>query len=156
MKLRLILYCTRRASRLRSNSALRFQSLFRPEQRVVVLASFAIDVGDSPLTVRARKIAAHYRNELFDISCRLRQRFHDVRDAEVLPPLVALLLVGSRGHLLPFGLRQLPVELHTLGSEDLPVSSRRAVKDVEVAVQFPLKSRLAKAAGSGPASWQAR
>jgi hypothetical protein len=28
---------------------------------------------------RARKIAAHYRNELFDISRRLRQRFHDVR-----------------------------------------------------------------------------
>ena len=46
---------------------------------------------------------------------------------------------GSRWHLLPFGLGQFLVDLHALRPEDLGVPRHSAVKDIEVAVQLPLK-----------------
>jgi hypothetical protein len=45
----------------------------------------------------------------------------------------------SHRHLLPFGLRQFPVDLHAFRSKDLRVSLRRAVEHIEVPVQLPLK-----------------
>ncbi len=62
-----------------------------------------------------------------------------MRNAEVLAKFGPLLLDGSHRHLFPFGLGQIPINLHALRPKNLRVLRRSAVEDIEVAVQLPLK-----------------
>lgn len=102
----------------------RSQAVFRPEERVVVLPGFAINLGDLLVAVRARQVPAHDRHQLFDIARRLRQRFHDVRDAEVMAPFGPLVLRGSRRHLIPFETQTLWQTLD-VGKKRCACSARR-------------------------------
>ncbi len=115
-----------------------------------MLPCFAVDLSDSQVAVPTRQVPAHYRHEFFSVARGASQRFHDVRDAEVLAKLRPLMFRSASGNLRPLGFGELPIDLHALRAQDLRVLCRGSVEDVEVAVQFPLEEPLGQIDRVGP------
>ena len=77
------------------------QSLFRPEECIVMLPSFAIGFSDSQVARGTGQVSAHHRYKFFDIARRARQRFHEVRDTKMPAPFGSLLLGRARAQICP-------------------------------------------------------